>query len=99
MVESVQRYPWPIDLFKNLGDVAMIEQRLNELINHRIALGYDSENVLDKALTLDFARKTFEVMIAHVILYGFSGFLYPTLRWTSCRRMSRSSSIRWKGLI
>uniref|UniRef100_A0A914DLH4 CRAL-TRIO domain-containing protein n=1 Tax=Acrobeloides nanus TaxID=290746 RepID=A0A914DLH4_9BILA len=42
------------------GDVKMIEQRLTELINHRNAFGYNSENVLDKALTLDFARKTLE---------------------------------------
>ena len=50
----------------------MIEQRLTELINHRNAFDYNSENVLDKALTLDFARKTLEVI--GFLVYAYTRF-------------------------
>ena len=79
----------------------MIEQRLTELINHRNAFGYNSENVLDKALTLDFARKTLEVIgfldYAHTRFFCSVSQSHAST-WRFSRMMSQCLYIKWKGV-
>lgn len=43
------------------GDEKALELKLNELIEHRRAFGYNENNIHEKCQSLEFARKTFEV--------------------------------------
>uniref|UniRef100_A0A7E4UP29 CRAL-TRIO domain-containing protein n=1 Tax=Panagrellus redivivus TaxID=6233 RepID=A0A7E4UP29_PANRE len=45
-------------MYKN--DEKTLENKLNELIEHRRAFGYNGENILQKCQELEFAKKTFE---------------------------------------
>jgi hypothetical protein len=42
------------------GDEKALENKLNELIEHRRAFGYNENNIHEKCKNLEFARKTFE---------------------------------------